>query len=192
MGKITEKGTGKGEYYTMKDVLGQIFEISEDVNANSEFRDVPKKAGKEGNYLSIIISMNGQVKDLHLTVSALREIRDCLGIGGKSWKGQRLTCTGLAKDFKPASFKRIDSSLGSYSFQPSTPTAAQTTAQAQIVDPAGMFLQMIGNLGLPDSSVISVLTDVCGGDQNKANFIFGMLKSSGKVVQRPDGNWVRT
>lgn len=125
MAKISEagkQGEGSGKYFSSKDMVGQIFEIIEDVNLYGDQireyfppeKDGKKKLGKDGkplSWLCILVRSGIEEKDLHLTNSALRAIRDVLPKGQMSAKGERLTMNQDAKGYNPAKFTRL---MGDY------------------------------------------------------------------------------
>ena len=124
MAKITEagkQGEGSGKYFSSKDIVGIPFEIIEDVNLyGDQIREfVPKdkegkpkmKEGRALSWLAIGVKCNGEEKDLHVTNSALRAIRDVLPKGQMTAKGERLVMNQDAKGFNPAKFTRL---MGDY------------------------------------------------------------------------------
>ena len=196
-----EKGTGGGKFFTSKEIVGQPFEIMGDVNANSDFPETEKKEGKKGTWLIIGIKLGGEEKELHLTNSAMRALRDCLPVGIASWKGQRAVMNYDAKGFSPAKFTRL---MGDYAAvpgqgqltdipKPQAPVAANydfPQSQESMQQKVGRFLAGIGrDVGVHDSRIQDKLIEVFG-TQEQAVFIFGMLKQSGQVMQKPNGCWV--
>lgn len=222
MAKIQEAGKageGNGKYFSSKDIVGQPFQIEEDVNASSDFRETtPKEGAKPGRdgkpivWLCIEISSNGETKDLHLTNSALRALRDSMPPGIATWKGQRAVMNNDAKGFIPAKFTRLmgdyEAVLGQAQLG-QTPAGALHSSEKNPYSPAkspeqfpqapetldqkkARFLAGLGTSpGVHDSRIMDTAAAVFG-DYGTAEFIFGMLKQSGQVRQTEGGQWVRT
>ncbi len=117
MAKIKEQGEkGKVEFFKTNDIVGIPFEIVEDVNASSDFRETKKKELKDGEtekqpYQIIDIKCNGEVKEWHLTMSALRSLRNVMPPGAATWKGVRCVVNSLASGYTPTKITRL---MGDY------------------------------------------------------------------------------
>ena len=140
MAKITESSDGKkGDFFKLNDIVGIPFELTEDLNALSDFRETPVKPPKEGEearkpYMVLNIRCNGEQKDLHLTMSALRSIRNIMAPGAATWKGVRLVCNAASSGFNPAKFTRL---MGDYAMPKDQQTLGQVlpVTTPGIVDP---------------------------------------------------------
>lgn len=201
MAKISEakeKGTGSSKFFTSKEIVGQPFEITGSENALSDFRETEKKEGKKGTWLIIEINLGGEIKDLHLTNSAMRALRDCMPPGIATWKGQRAVMNSDAKGFIPAKFTRL---MGDFAAaqgqtqlgQPPVPQPEQFPQAPETLEQKKVrFLVGLGTSpGIHDSRIMDVLISVFG-DRGTGEFIFNMLKGAGQIKQLEGGQWVRT
>lgn len=80
-----------------------------------------------------------------------------------------------------------DSSNGQQSLLQQPPA----TQPAEVDVTAAFLNHLRQGLGVHDSRIEELATNICG-DKQKGAFLFGMLKSSGRIVMRPDKVWVTT
>jgi len=198
MAKISEKkepGQGSSKFFTTKDLIGMPFEIIEDVNALSDFRETEKKEGKKGQWLCVMVKANGEEKDSHWTNAALRELRNAMPPGIATWKGQRAVINSVSGQGYNTVTK-VTRLMGDYAAvsgqqqigqQPQTPPPQPNP----IIDPVALLLEALRPPGIHDSRIMDMIARI-EPDPAKAQFLWGMIKYNGKATQKPDGCWVRT
>lgn len=59
-------------------------------------------------------------------------------------------------------------------------------------DPMSLVLGALTPPGIHDSRIEDLTEKACKGNKSDATFLWNMLKTGGRVVQKPDGCWVRT
>jgi hypothetical protein len=200
MAKITEQNDKKkGDFFKTNDIVGIPFEIVEDVNANSDFRETKQKELKDGEtakqpYQIIDITVNGETKEWHLTMSALRSLRNAMSPGAATWKGQRCVVNALASGFTPTKITRL---MGDYAMPKdqqqigdSRLAVKSLPVQETMQQKTVRFLDTMPTDGLNNAKLSFVLESVFG-DKDIGEFCFGKLKSEGRVMQDGSGNWRR-
>lgn len=176
-----------GKWFSTVDVVGVPLLVTEDMTADSDIRmDEDKK------YYCIQVSTGTDIKDLHMGTLALRVIAGIMP-GTKTWKGTRFQITEvtgkgrqmkthvslLAGDYKPEEQTRLPA--------PQAPPVAivdGVRATEKISDMAVMLgaidaqpgHHVAGDIALDELALL-----VCGNDGTKANFLIGVLKSSGRI-----------
>lgn len=183
-----------GKWFSTVDVVGVPLLVTEDMTADSDIRmDEDKK------YYCIQVSTGTDIKDLHMGTLALRVIAGIMP-QDKTWKGTRFQITEvtgkgrqmkthvslLAGDYKPEEQTRLPVIAA-----PPQAIADGVRAAEKISDLAVMLgaidAQPKSHVAGDDAlSALAVL--ICNGDMTKANFLIGVLKSSGRI-KNEGGCW---
>jgi hypothetical protein len=184
----------KGGYFKSEDLVGLPFEIMEDVNALSNFRETeinPPKPGEKTKppYQIFLILCNGETKDWHMTMSNLRQVSGVMPPGIATWKGQRLVMNALGnpKTYTKSKFTRL---MGDYVMPPGQqapgqPMPSQPPANPANNDPilAPVLKQLVFASGVyPDGIPMALMTTMTVNPD-----VFQALKDKGMIFEPKPG-----
>lgn len=187
-------GAKAGKWFSVADVLGVPLLVTEDMTAESEIR-----MDESNKYYCIQVSDGKETKDLHMAKGALRAIAGIMP-QDKTWKGTRFQVTAitgkgyatktsvciLKGDYVPEEQTRLPVIAA-----PPPAIVDGVRATEKISDLAVMLgaidaqpgRHVAGDLALDELALL-----VCNGDVVKANFLLGVLKSSGRL-KNEGGCW---
>jgi len=75
--------------------------------------------------------------------------------------------------------------------QPQTRAQPQPQKKKEMSEMIQEFLERCTHPGIHDTRILDVVTQITG-TPDAASFLIGMMKQTGKIMQQPDGTWVRT
>lgn len=160
---IATKGK-KGDWLSVKDVIGKVCTVTEDMGADYDIRVADK-------FYCIQVSCEGQVKDLHLAKGGLKAVASVFK-DLPNWKGGKFSITGvtgtgyqtethvsrLTGDYAPGEQARLPQTPqgapypGSPNNIPVDPKAAAIAACLDVIK---------GGVGIHESRLDDLVKDVC-------------------------------
>ncbi len=160
---IADKGK-KGNWYSVKDVIGKTLTVTEDMGVNYDIR-------VEEKYYCIQVSCDGQVKDLHTTKGSLKAVAKAFA-SRENWKGGRFVITGvtgtgyqtethvslLTGDYAPGEQARLPQTSQDAP-KPASPSNMPVDPKAAAI--AACLAVIKGGVGIHESRLDDMVRDVC-------------------------------
>jgi hypothetical protein len=181
---MAAKKTGK---LLTRDLLGKPCLIMEDITEAKEIRET-----EDGKYLCIQIQVDGIVKDWNPTMPQFKSVVEALGMP-PNMKGKGFQVVSFVKDGYKSQTVAMELK-GDYlpgQQRIDTPPAAVVPPAARPTLAAGgnelsVFLGTIavqpGGHVTGDDALDQLALLICGGDATRANFLKGVAKSAGRIV----------
>ncbi|MFZ3385328.1 MAG: hypothetical protein WA144_15515 [Candidatus Methanoperedens sp.] len=194
LGDVLEGKGGKGEWFTPDDIEKQTVTITEALTMDSEIREHKTgkkfkndKTGKEQEqmYYCVEITDGKETKDLHLTWVGLTKYLAPILPKNESWKGYQFVIDAVKKngklDIRAVGKVTVEQMQLNDTKKPEGETSSSKIQR---------ILTILISPGVHDSKIGDKFIEVFG-TKEAGEFAFGMLKSEGKIIQKPDNCWVK-
>lgn len=218
--KLKELIRGSGDYFKLDDIDGKNFIIVEDINAESEIREHAVEVKRDGKtedatYYDILISVDGEEKDIGLTWTALKQLEEVMPEDIKTWKGATIGYDGTRGSGKKIKYQWEFCGISNIpqkgeqaeitdkkaeekkvpvppalTIQPAAPAPATgSPAVPTTENPNAAFLKKLEGLedfGITDVQLESI-AEKHYGTRERAYFALGILRANGSIYNSGQG-----